>query len=764
MAKPVKDAKLKAQTIWPDATVSARGKGHIVHQHPTNPDRFMLDTQVGGRGWHFGDSPFTEANEVDTAWVDALPADAPWQKRMVLADYNAYAFREATLGFDQGQLIEYVRPESGEAVNFQPMQLQWTNDLDQISPIADPQAVPATIEDDVLKWVDAYGAGIDFRWRANTCQLAKYVDIASLADLGSPPQFIIDGGNPVLRVELLFQKSAGVEIWVDGVLWDEKANNPQSTLNNVEFRLAGETLWWFRAPIAWDTGSRVRVYPEMRLRASAQNLFVEILTPWSWLETASYPVTIDATIDQEVDASSDDAEETGAGAMDLTDAEVDLYDTVPHHGIRFDGVALDGTETINADTYISLWIMTYTTIECDIQADDVDDAPTFTTTANNITDRTDTTASVVWSATGTSSQYENSPNISSVVSEIIVRGGWATGQAIAFLLHYNATCDFSYQSWDHGGTDAPQLHIDYTAAAAGTDVDVPVGTLVIAGKVPTVVTTGNVDIDVPLGTLIITGLVPTVATPVNIPVPVGTLVITGNVPTVATPRNVPVPVAALVITTKVPSIGWSGGVTVPIAALVITGKPPTAIATTGTEIEVPLAPLVITGKVPSIGWSGSAVPPVAVLIITGYAVTAVGGVGIVVGAYPQPPTIVAPPPRDVSFPVDRFYAALDNEARKMRTVVNQAYKEAEEEAEELKRRARYARDEALVAIYNDLRQVNLRMKELDQSKTDIRSMQMRRRLEDARTKKPEPEPKPKKKKDMRPKLTKLKKKEYKKRR
>jgi hypothetical protein len=43
-------------------------------------------------------------------------------------------------------------------------------------------------------------------------------------------------------------------------------------------------------------------------------------------------------------------------------------------------------------------------------------------------------------------------------------------------------------------------------------------------------------------------------------------------------------------------------------------------------------------------------------------------------------------------------------------------------------------------------------------------MQMRRRLEDARTKKPVPQPKPKKRKDMRPKLTQLKKKQYKKKR
>ena len=152
MASPVKKAKADAQTKWLGAVVVGRGKGSIKHLHPDDyaagmsetdtGARAMFDTQVGGRGWHFGDGPFDDANEVDTEWVDAHPIDdAPWQKKMVLADYNAYAFREATHPFDQGQLIEYVHPASGEAVNFQPTQLQWTNDLDQISPIADPQAV-----------------------------------------------------------------------------------------------------------------------------------------------------------------------------------------------------------------------------------------------------------------------------------------------------------------------------------------------------------------------------------------------------------------------------------------------------------------------------------------------------------------------------------------------------------------------------------------------------------------------------------------------
>jgi len=75
MAKPAQDARTKAQSIWPGAVVAERGKGHIKHQHPTEPDRFMLDTQVGAK-WHYGAEPYTEASEIDTAWVTSSAAPA----------------------------------------------------------------------------------------------------------------------------------------------------------------------------------------------------------------------------------------------------------------------------------------------------------------------------------------------------------------------------------------------------------------------------------------------------------------------------------------------------------------------------------------------------------------------------------------------------------------------------------------------------------------------------------------------------------------
>jgi len=470
VASPVKEAKAKHAADG-FTEVTERGKGSL-KSRKLAVEQYAATHQVGNVGWHFGDGPFTEAHEVDTAWVDAHPIDdAPWQKKMVLADYNAYAFREATHQFDQGQLIEYRHPASGEAVSFQPTQLQWTNDIDQISPIEDPEPVSATIDDDMLTWADAYGPGIDFQWETQTTRLMKYVNIASLADLGAPPQFIIDGGNPVLRVELLFQKSDNTEIWVDGVLWDEKSNNPQVTTDNVEFRLNGDPVWRFRKPKAWDNslGDDREISPTMGLRASAQNLFVEILTPWSWLETATYPVTVDVTVEYGVSQSSDDAVQI-AGNVVL--GGVALVSNAANEWIafRWQGVTIADGVTIDVANVT-------VTVKAAPLRDDVDHtldfedgaAPgTFVAAANNISNRTGTAASLYWQGVGLLAGAETTPSLVAIIQELEDSYDYSAGSSMVMRLVYvNAPGNLGLDSWDAGAASTALLHIEYTPGGGG---------------------------------------------------------------------------------------------------------------------------------------------------------------------------------------------------------------------------------------------------------------------------------------------------------
>ena len=265
MANPAKKARDEAQEIWPGASVFERTRNGIKHQHPANPDKFMLDTFIGAI--HYGTN---KDLEIETAWIDADSIlDAPWQKKMVSADYNVF-FGPGTQSFDAGQIIKYVHPGSGESISFQPQQLQWTNDLDQISAIENPQAVTPAIDDAVLDFQDAYGPGIHFQWNAQTDALAKQLILTNKP--AAPPQFIIDGGNPVIRLQFIFQKSGQVDIYVGGVLWDEKANNPVTTSEEVEFRLGNDVLWVFRPAVSID-GTGEEIDATYRFRKTGPNNF-----------------------------------------------------------------------------------------------------------------------------------------------------------------------------------------------------------------------------------------------------------------------------------------------------------------------------------------------------------------------------------------------------------------------------------------------------------------------------------------------------------
>ena len=502
MASPVKDAKNKIQANWLGATVHSRGKGWIKHQHPTETKRFALDTQVGNRGWHFGNGPFTEANEVDTDWVDADPIlDAPWIKKMVLADYHAY-FGPGTQDFNAGQIIKYVHPDSGEEITFEVQQLQWTNDLDQIEAIGDPSAVTSTVIGDVVRWDDCFDNGglpldgIDFEWLVSPYRMVKQLHIDNAAAIGGPPQFVIDGGNPVLRLQFIFQKSSGVEIYFDGLLWDEKSNNPQSTMGNVEFRLAStqESLWYFKQGWAEESaGDNAPQLLEKRFGKTANNLFVEIRVPWSWLEIATYPVVIDPTIDEQVGASGDDTgyySGTGGFSSVGTSQKVG-FDTSSSEqegnlSARFPGISGLSGATIDV-SYVSLRRDAENgTPLLKVSAEDAA-APAAPTSAGEFNGATLTTAKVDWDTFADGGRgFIASPSINTVIQELADSYDPSVIQIFVKDDGSGTGVDNFGRSrmYDRGaGADAPQLYIEYTEGGGHDPLVAAYGSFSLNGQV-----------------------------------------------------------------------------------------------------------------------------------------------------------------------------------------------------------------------------------------------------------------------------------------
>src|SRR6185295_6339048 len=67
-----------------------------------------------------------------------------------------------------------------------------------------------------------------------------------------------------------------------------------------------------------------------------------------------------------------------------------------------------------------------------------DNAPSFTSAANNISSRPRLTVSVPWQPPpwngGESNANERTPNVAGLIQEITSRPGWSSGNAIAFII------------------------------------------------------------------------------------------------------------------------------------------------------------------------------------------------------------------------------------------------------------------------------------------------------------------------------------------
>lgn len=176
-------------------------------------------------------------------------------------------------------------------------------------------------------------------------------------------------------------------------------------------------------------------------------------------------------LDVRIAAGSDDASQAGATVtLTGTTSGNNLDASNEYAGMRFVVPSI-----ANGDTIIEAWLRIRVTGSgvdeplVDIYAEDVDNAATFTTTNNDISNRTPTTAVVRWDVadlgSGTNSPF-NTPSLVSVIQEIIDRPGWSPGNGMALIIKgegSDANRDLTFQMFENaGGAElAAILHIVY---------------------------------------------------------------------------------------------------------------------------------------------------------------------------------------------------------------------------------------------------------------------------------------------------------------
>ena len=222
------------------------------------------------------------------------------------------------------------------------------------------------------------------------------------------------------------------------------------------------------------------------------------LNAWSLIITGEAPPPppppggpVSIVIDIRIAASTDDSEEhvmeSGKIESPITSSDLELgYEggtSLQTVACRWVGVSIPKGATIT-----KAWVQ--------FSADDIDNsyhAPdvsvvvegelspnpvTFSLTAYDISSRTTTTAKVVWDiprwmTVHAKGPEEQTPDISSVIQEIVNQDGWAAGNAIVLMFRDNPAkpslgCREA-ESWDGAGTNVdqiPLLHVEFAEAVA----------------------------------------------------------------------------------------------------------------------------------------------------------------------------------------------------------------------------------------------------------------------------------------------------------
>ena len=171
----------------------------------------------------------------------------------------------------------------------------------------------------------------------------------------------------------------------------------------------------------------------------------------------------------QIAATTDDAAETEGGgtdgAMNRSGATL-VTDASNHLGLRFQNVGVPKNATITK-AYLEFVAKQSNTGSGSktIRGEAADNSAGFTTANGNISGRSMTSASVSWSPANwtsgiTYSTFADGADLKTIVQEIVNRSGWASGNAMTFIISA-ASNTRGAKSYDNSAQDAARLYINY---------------------------------------------------------------------------------------------------------------------------------------------------------------------------------------------------------------------------------------------------------------------------------------------------------------
>ncbi len=190
--------------------------------------------------------------------------------------------------------------------------------------------------------------------------------------------------------------------------------------------------------------------------------------------------SVRATLDIPVASGSDDAEEnTTTGKINRGSSDLELVDqgaTNQLVGLRFNGLAIpQGTTITKAFIQFQTDETSSGATTLMIHGQATDNAPTFTNVNANISSRAQTNAVVNWAPApwvniGEAGADQHTPNIASIIHEIVTRPGWSSGNSLALMI--SGAGRRTAESFNGDPAAAPVLHVEYSLGTGNNQAPV----------------------------------------------------------------------------------------------------------------------------------------------------------------------------------------------------------------------------------------------------------------------------------------------------
>ncbi len=186
------------------------------------------------------------------------------------------------------------------------------------------------------------------------------------------------------------------------------------------------------------------------------------------------------TVSKRIATGMDDVEESKTGSMYTNSSDIELvYDGTTYGnqviGLRFTGLNIPQGATISK-AYIQFTCDEKKTAATSvtIRGEAADNSAAFTTASKNVSNRTKTTASVAWNnipawnTVNAATSNERTPELQTIVQEIVNRTGFTTSSAMTFII--TGTGTRTAHAYEGSSAKAPLLYIEYTVGGLKNEV------------------------------------------------------------------------------------------------------------------------------------------------------------------------------------------------------------------------------------------------------------------------------------------------------